>query len=73
VVPAAWSASRYRRPDRLVAEALELARAMKARIVIVADTKAQAEELAVHIALTCGQHERVPVERATAGQFGPLS
>ena len=57
----------------LIAEALQLARAMKARIVIVADTAAQAEALATHIAITCGQHQRVPYKRAAAGAFGPLS
>jgi hypothetical protein len=60
-------------PARLIAEALELARAMKARIFIVADTAAQAEAMAAHIGITCGQHERVPYERATAGEFRPVS
>ena len=60
-------------PEPLIAEALQLARAIKARIFIVADTKVQAEAMATHIAITCGQHERVPYERAEAGEFGPVS
>ena len=46
---------------------------MKARIVIVADTQAQAEAMAMRIALTCGQHQRVHFERVEAGALGPLS
>jgi hypothetical protein len=60
-------------PEPLITEALQVARAIKARIVIVADSAAQAEAMATHIAITCGQHERVPYERAEAGEFGPLS
>jgi hypothetical protein len=46
----------------LIAEALQLARVMKARIVVVADSAAQAEAMATHIAITCGQHERTPTK-----------
>jgi hypothetical protein len=60
-------------PEPLIAEALQLARATKARISIIADTAAQAEAMATHIAITCGQHQRVPYERAYARAFGPLS
>jgi hypothetical protein len=60
-------------PEPLIAEALQVARAMKARIVIVADSAAQAEAMATHIAITCSQHRRVAYERAEAGEFGPLS
>jgi len=60
-------------PEPLIAEALQLARAMKARIVIVADTEAQAEAMATRIAIASVQHQRVAVERAAAGEFGPLS
>src|SRR5262245_40648834 len=53
-------------PEPLIAEALHNARVLKARILIVADTAAQAEAMATRIAITCGQHQRVPYERAVA-------
>lgn len=59
--------------EPLIAEALQLARSMRARIVIVADTAEQAEAMATRIAITCAQHQRLPYERASAGAFGPLS
>lgn len=60
-------------PDPLIVEALALARAMKARIIVVADSEAQVESMATRMAIACGQHLRVPYERAVAGAFGPLS
>lgn len=59
-------------PAPLIAEALILANACKARILAVADTAEQIEAIVNRIALTCAHHRRVPYERAAAGRFGPL-
>src|SRR5262245_31038687 len=60
-------------PEPLITEALHVARVLKARIVVIADTKVQAEAMATRITITCSQHQRVPYERVEAGEFGPTN
>jgi hypothetical protein len=60
-------------PEPLITEALQVARAIKGRIIVVSDTRDQAEAMATRITITCGQHQRVPYERAVARAFGPVN
>ena len=55
---------------QVINEALHVARRLKARILIVADTADQVARAVARIERRCPHHRRVSYERAQAGAFG---
>jgi hypothetical protein len=54
-----------------IAEAARMANARRGRILLVADTAPQLERAVALITERCTHHQRLPLERAAAGAFGP--
>ena len=53
--------------------AMEQARAHKARVSFICDTREQAADMAARAACALPTHRRISLERAEAGAWGPLS